>query len=155
MGTPRRFNPTPELSDRMRSIRKTNTKPELIVRSAAHRLGYRYRLHRPDLPGTPDIVFPKLRKVIFVHGCFWHQHDCTLGRKIPAVNRDYWIPKLARNVERDLAVRLRLHEMGWTSLVIWECETTREAELSARVHRFLHSPREHLPQGLTPPSREL
>src|ERR1700674_2516424 len=87
---------------RMSRIRKTDTKPELTVRRLAYRLGYRYRLHRRDLPGTPDVVFPSLKKVVLVHGCFWHQHDCLLGKKQPAKRREYWLPKLARNQQRDV-----------------------------------------------------
>ena len=88
-----------QISTQMRSIRKTDTKPELIVRRLAHRMGFRFRLHRRDLPGTPDLVFASRKKVIFVHGCFWHQHQCTLGNKQPRTNRDYWLPKFRRNVE--------------------------------------------------------
>jgi DNA mismatch endonuclease Vsr len=95
-----------QISAHMRSIRKKDTKPELIVRRLVHRSGYRYRLHRTDLPGTPDLVFPGRRKVIFIHGCFWHQHACKLGSKQPMTNRHYWLPKLARNLERDAAAPL-------------------------------------------------
>ena len=130
-------SPSPELSARMRRIRKTDTKPEMVVRRLVHGLGYRYRLHRRDLPGTPDLVFPARRKVIFVHGCFWHQHDCKLGSKKPAANPDYWHPKLARNVERDAENRRRLIELGWDLLVIWECETRASSDLPAAISRFL------------------
>lgn len=85
----------------MRTIRKVDTRPERVVRRIAHGLGFRFRLHRRDLPGTPDLVFPRLRKIIFVHGCFWHQHACVLGNKRPTANPSYWLPKLRRNVERD------------------------------------------------------
>lgn len=121
----------------MRRIRKTDTKPEMVVRRLVHCMGYRYRLHRRDLPGTPDLVFPARRKVIFVHGCFWHQHDCTLGRKKPSANPDYWHPKLARNVERDGENRRRLTALGWDVLVIWECETRASSGLPAVISRFL------------------
>lgn len=134
-----RFQPAPEVSARMRRIRKTDTKPELIVRRLAHGLGYRYRLYRRDLPGTPDLVFPRLRKVIFVHGCFWHQHDCPLGRKQPSTNRDYWLPKLARNVERDRSARARLQSDGWKVLVIWECETRTSPRLGDVLTQFLQT----------------
>ena len=133
------FDTTPELSRRMRGIRKTDTKPEMVVRRLTHGLGYRYRLHRRDLPGTPDLVFPGLRKVIFVHGCFWHQHDCHLGRKQPNVNQHYWLPKLARNVERDSMARIRLQKKGWRVLVIWECETRAPQHLPDVITRFLES----------------
>src|SRR5262250_2775974 len=93
-------NPTSN-SERMRQIRKTDTGPERVVRSLVHRLGFRFRLYRSDIPGTPDLVLPKLRKLIFVHGCFWHQHDCPLGAKQPRARPEYWLPKLARNVARD------------------------------------------------------
>ena len=88
----------------------------------AHGMGYRYRLHRKDLPGKPDLAFPGRRKVIFVHGCFWHQHACPRGARSPKSSRDYWIPKLKRNKQRDAENQSRLREMGWKVLVIWECE---------------------------------
>ncbi|WP_084299085.1 very short patch repair endonuclease [Bradyrhizobium sp. WSM1743] len=112
-----------QISAQMRRIRKTDTRPELLVRKLAHRLGHRFRLHRRDLPGTPDLVFPSKRKIILVHGCFWHQHDCSLGRRQPQSNRDYWLPKLARNVVRDKSVQRELACLGWAVLVVWECET--------------------------------
>lgn len=109
-------------SDHMRRIRKTGTKPEMRVRQAAHRLGYRFRLHRSDLPGTPDLVFPRLGKVVLVHGCFWHQHPrCRLARK-PKSRLDYWLPKLERNRQRDLQATAALRAVGWRVLVIWECQ---------------------------------
>lgn len=120
------------LSAQMRRIRKRDTKPELVVRRLVHSLGYRYRLYRRDLPDTPDLVFPRLRKIIFVHGCFWHQHDCRLGSKQPSSNQSYWLPKLSRNVQRDRWARARLVELGWDVLV-WECETRAPNELSVRV----------------------
>lgn len=135
----------------MRRIRKTDTAPEMTVRRLCHRLGYRYRLHRGDLPGTPDLVFPRLHKVIFVHGCFWHQHDCRLGRKQPSANPSYWLPKLARNVERDRQSRERLEQLGWDVLVIWECETRQPAHLPAVIAHFLRS----CPSDKPPPSRNL
>lgn len=107
------------------------------MRRTAHRLGYRFRLHRHDLPGTPDLVFPRLRKIIFVHGCFWHQHDCRLGSKQPSTNAEYWLPKLARNVERDRRARENLAGAGWSVLVIWECETKVPDRLEALVKEFL------------------
>lgn len=124
-------------SAHMRRIRKVDTKPELVVRRTAHRLGYRFRLHRRDLPGTPDLVFPRLRKIIFVHGCFWHQHDCRLGSKRPSTNPEYWLPKLARNVERDRHARKRLADEGWSVLVIWECETKAPDRLERLIKGFL------------------
>jgi DNA mismatch endonuclease (patch repair protein) len=121
----------------MRRIRKKDTKPELVVRRLAHGMGYRFRLHRRDLPGTPDLVFPRLHKVILVHGCFWHQHDCPLGRKQPSTNPHYWLPKLARNVERDGQAQARLVEMGWAVLTVWECQTRNPEYLSSVIADFL------------------
>jgi DNA mismatch endonuclease (patch repair protein) len=129
-----------QISAHMRSIRKKDTKPELIVRRLVHRLGYRYRLHRTDLPGTPDLVFPGRRKVIFIHGCFWHQHACKLGSKQPMTNRHYWLPKLARNLERDAAARKALATLGWNVLVIWECEVRSNAGIRGRIREFLERP---------------
>ena len=132
-----------ERSAHMRRIRKVDTKPELTVRRIAHRLGYRFRLHRRDLPGTPDLVFPRQRKVIFVHGCFWHQHSCRLGAKQPSTNAAYWLPKLARNVERDRQARRRLEDDGWRVLVIWECQT-RVPDLAATlIKKFLAADQKH------------
>jgi DNA mismatch endonuclease (patch repair protein) len=129
---------TPEArAAQMRSIRKTDTRPEIAVRRLAHALGYRFRLHRRDLPGSPDLVFPGRRKAILVHGCFWHQHEgCRLART-PRSRPDYWPAKLARNVERDAEVRRRLHEAGWKTLVVWECETSDQAVLRDRLVGFL------------------
>jgi DNA mismatch endonuclease, patch repair protein len=126
-------------SRNMASIRSKDMKPEIAVRKAAHAAGFRFRLHRKDLPGKPDLVFPKYRAVIFVHGCFWHQHAeprCLDGRP-PKSNTGYWGPKLARNTERDAASKARLAEMGWRTLVIWECETKDRHGLSARIADFL------------------
>ena len=121
----------------MSRIRKTNTKPEMIVRRLAHGMGFRFRVHRRDLPGTPDLVFPVLRKIIFVHGCFWHQHDCRLGAKQPTANLGYWLPKLARNVERDHQSRAVLAEAGWDVSVIWECQTRAPESLPALILALL------------------
>jgi len=121
----------------MRGIRKRDTKPELAVRRVAHALGFRFRLHRRDLPGTPDLVFPRHRKAIQVHGCFWHQHEgCKLARQ-PKSRLDYWLPKLARNTQRDDATRGALEAAGWTCLVIWECQTQDSAALEVTLRRFL------------------
>lgn len=129
---------TPEArAAQMRSIRKTDTRPEIAVRRLAHLLGYRFRLHRRDLPGSPDLVFPGPRKAIFVHGCFWHQHEgCRLARQ-PKTRPDYWPKKLARNVERDAEVRQRLSDDGWEVLVVWECETGDVEALRDRIIGFL------------------
>ena len=121
----------------MSRIRSRDTKPELVVRRMLHRLGYRYRLHRRDLPGKPDLVFGPRRKAIFVHGCFWHQHaECREGRA-PGSNTEYWAPKLARNVERDEAARSALAERGWSSATVWECELADLTALEARLRSFL------------------
>ena len=126
-------------SQHMRKIRKTDTKPELQVRRVAHRLGYRFRLHRRDLPGTPDLVFPRLRKAIFVNGCFWHQHTgCPLAR-LPKSRQEYWLPKLKRNQERDKAANSDLEQRGWSVEVIWECETNDKYALANKIACFLAS----------------
>lgn len=121
----------------MRRVRSTNTAPELHVRRLIHGLGYRFRLHRADLPGKPDIVFPVRRKVIFVHGCFWHGHGCKAGRNRPRSNVEYWTPKLRRNQARDAHDIAALAQLGWNILVVWECALKREALLIADIHRFL------------------
>ena len=107
----------------MASVRSKNTKPEMRVRKTAHRIGYRYRLHRKDLPGKPDLVFPSRKIALFVHGCFWHGHPCKRGDRMPASNVEYWREKIARNKRRDNANLLRLRELGWTPVVVWECQT--------------------------------
>lgn len=114
---------TPEQRRRcMSNIRGKNTKPEILVRSVTHRMGYRYRLHRKDLPGKPDLVFPSRRKVIFVHGCFWHQHPGCRFATMPATRREFWEKKLLGNRERDQHHLEDLRKMGWKPLVIWECQ---------------------------------
>ena len=124
-------------SANMRRIRSKDTNPELDLRSLIHRLGYRFRLHRKDLPGRPDIVFPGVRKVIFMHGCFWHQHPSCREGRIPGSRVDYWRPKLARNLIRDAANQGRLEEQGWKVLVIWECELKDIAAVKKTVKQFL------------------
>jgi|SRR5882757_1987405 len=125
------------LTDRMRRIRKTDTGPEMIVRRMVHAMGYRYRLHGVKLPGTPDIVLPRHRKVIFVHGCFWHRHDCPDGRKLPRSKPEYWGPKLERNRRRDATNVARLRELEWDVLVLWECELGDVKKLSFALSAFL------------------
>lgn len=122
----------------MQQIRKTDTKPELIVRRLLHGLGFRFRLHRNDLPGTPDIVLPKHRTVIMVNGCFWHQHSCPLGKK-PKSNLSYWLPKLRRNMVRDATNQKTLLEQGWNVVTIWECETEDIDALEFRLLRGIGS----------------
>jgi DNA mismatch endonuclease (patch repair protein) len=137
-GSKRNFPGVPEvIRARMARIRKRDTRPELVVRQCAHRLGYRFRLHRADLPGTPDLVFPVLRKIVLVNGCFWHQHRCQLGCKAPRTRQEYWIPKLARNVARDRCTYAELVQLGWAVLVVWECETRDDASLAIRLRAFL------------------
>lgn len=123
-------------SENMRRIKSKDMKPEMIVRQIVHSMGYRYRLHRRDLPGKPDLVFGPKRKVIFVHGCFWHQHTCRDGR-IPETRRDYWEPKLLRNVQRDLEAMRKLEEADWNVLVIWECDTKDIERVSKSLQIFL------------------
>lgn len=123
----------------MRAIRSRDTKPEMVVRRAAHRLGYRYRLSKRDVPGKPDMVFAKRRAVVFVHGCFWHQHNCGSVR-VPKSNVDYWAPKLARTTERDAAAVSKLKEQGWRVLTIWECEIENPVfPLSKVLSEFLRN----------------
>ena len=121
----------------MARVRSKNTAPEIVVRRLLHGLGFRYRLHRRDIPGNPDIAFIGRRKAIFVHGCFWHQHDCRRGNRQPGQNTDYWTAKLRRNVERDRASLARLEELGWKSLVVWECEVRELPTLRERLRSFL------------------
>jgi len=128
---------TEQRSANMRRIKGRDTTPELMVRRMAHAIGYRYRLHRKDLPGKPDLVFGPRRKLIFVHGCFWHQHEgCRAGR-IPGSNIGYWAPKLRRNTERDAAARAALEARGWEVLIVWDCETRDESALRIRLSNFL------------------
>ncbi|MEM9296112.1 MAG: very short patch repair endonuclease [Planctomycetota bacterium] len=126
----------------MRAVARRDTTPELIVRRALHRMGYRYRLDAADLPGRPDLVFPARRKVVFVHGCFWHAHHCPRGARIPASRTDYWRAKIDRNRRRDARVAKQLRRMGWSVAVVWECALAprrRDAAI-ARLCRFLGPP---------------
>ena len=121
----------------MRGVKGKDTKPEIRVRSLLHGMGYRFRLHRKDLPGRPDICLPKWRTVIFVHGCFWHQHgDCGAAR-IPDSNRGFWIEKFKRTKERDKAHREQLEASGWKVFIVWECDLADEAGLKARMSKRL------------------
>jgi DNA mismatch endonuclease (patch repair protein) len=126
-------------SANMRAITSRDTKPERKVRRVVHALGYRYRLHRKDLPGKPDLVLPKYRAIIFVHGCFWHQHTsttCGISR-LPKSRQEYWHNKLARNVERDKQNKKLLENMGWNVLTLWECETRNVKKIGMKVDQFL------------------
>jgi DNA mismatch endonuclease (patch repair protein) len=121
----------------MSRIRKTDTSPELMVRQIVHRLGYRFRLYRRDLPGCPDIVLPRRMKVIFIHGCWWHRHNCRLGRRTPKTKKKYWLPKLQANKERYKKDRRSLQKHGWKVLTIWECQTKRPEKIIERISKFL------------------
>ena len=120
----------------MSKVGQKNTKPELALRRAIHRLGYRFRLHRRHLPGSPDIVFPSRRKVVFVHGCFWHGHGCRWGR-LPKSRPDYWPSKIETNKERDRRVLTELRDAGWEPLVVWQCELKDLEGAVDRVEAFL------------------
>lgn len=121
----------------MGRVRGKNTKPEMIVRQTAHRLGFRFRLHRKDLPGTPDLIFPGRRKAIFVHGCWWHRHEGCAKASPVKTRVDFWNAKFARNVARDEKVEAELVGAGWDVLVIWECQTKKVEEVEALLLAFL------------------
>lgn len=125
----------------MARIRSTNTKPELIVRQLLHRMGYRFRIHHRDLPGSPDIVFTKRKRAIFVHGCFWHQHDGCKAAHIPETGKDYWTAKFDRNKARDLRKETDIRALGWTPIIVWECETRNPNVLGERLQQLLGPPR--------------
>lgn len=125
----------------MRAVKSKDSNPEMAVRRMAHRMGYRYRLHRKDLPGKPDLAFESRRKVIFVNGCFWHGHNCKRGDRTPKNNRDYWQKKIARNKERDLEHLTALKDKGWRVLIIWECEVNMGNGLDERLQDFLRDKR--------------
>ena len=131
----------------MRAVKSRDTKPEMRVRRLLHRAGYRYRLHATDLPGAPDIVFRGRRKAVFVHGCFWHGHDCKRGARMPATNVEYWRRKIGRNVERHARNLKALAADGWTVLTLWECELKHEHSLRGRLEGFLGAPRAAAPRG--------
>jgi len=129
---------TPEQrSALMRKIRHKDTRPEVAVRSRLHRLGYRFRLHRQNLPGKPDLAFVSRKKAIFIHGCFWHGHDCRAGRNRPVTNTQYWQGKRRRNRERDARSIAELSAQGWTAMTVWECELRNIDRLVRRVTDFL------------------
>jgi DNA mismatch endonuclease, patch repair protein len=128
-----------ERSERMARVRPKDTRPELVVRRLVYALGYRYRLHVRDLPGRPDLVFRKRRKVIFVHGCFWHRHPaagCALAR-LPKSRLDFWVPKLESNKERDKRNKRELTKNGWKVMTVWECQLNDKSRLVAMIRRFL------------------
>jgi DNA mismatch endonuclease (patch repair protein) len=121
----------------MRRVKGRDTKPEMIVRRALTRLGARYRLHRKDLPGSPDVVMPGRRLAVFVHGCFWHGHDCARGARTPKQNRDYWTAKIGKNRARDTTSRDALEAAGWRVETVWECELKDAAALEARLQALV------------------
>jgi DNA mismatch endonuclease, patch repair protein len=128
-----------ERSERMSKVRSADTRPEMVVRRLVHGMGYRYRLHRKDLPGKPDLVLPGRRKVIFMHGCFWHRHgdpECRLAR-LPKSRLDFWVPKLTANKERDARVQVRLEELGWDVMTVWECQVRDAEALKKKISEFL------------------
>lgn len=128
---------TEQRSERMSRVRGMDSEAELVVRRLAHRLGYRYRKHVAGLKGRPDLVFAGRRKIVFVHGCFWHRHDCQAGRRLPKSRVDFWKKKLERNQERDAENLRQLATEGWKILVIWECETKNQVDVERRLRRFL------------------
>jgi DNA mismatch endonuclease (patch repair protein) len=127
----------PERSHIMRSVGRQHTRPEMVVRRVVHALGGRYRLHRGNLPGKPDLVFPGKRKVIFVHGCFWHHHEGCSKASLPKTRTEFWAAKFDRNRARDARVAAELQEKGWHTLVVWECETRDPAALEKTLRAFL------------------
>ena len=130
-----------ERSEIMRRVRSTDTTPELIVRKLTHSLGFRYRLHKKELPGKPDLVFSGKRKVIFVHGCFWHGHKCKRGNRLPKKNREYWTKKISANIKRDKSHVEELNKAGWSVLTIWECEIKDQDVLARKIVEFLNERR--------------
>jgi DNA mismatch endonuclease, patch repair protein len=131
---------TKEMRSRIMSrVKGRNTKPEILVRSTVHRMGFRFRLHRRDLPGNPDLVLPRHGKVILVHGCFWHGHKRCARSKRPTTNHAFWNKKLDGNMERDKKFRRMLVQMGWKVLVIWECETRKPVSLKRKLENFLYA----------------
>lgn len=130
--------PTVSRSENMRRIKSKDTAPELLVRRLVWGLGYRYRLYRKDLPGKPDLTFGPFKKIIFVHGCFWHQHNGCADARLPKSRQEYWVPKLQRNSRRDAEVLSLLQERGWKVLVIWDCET-KLPDLAERIESFLRA----------------
>ena len=121
----------------MRAVKSRDTAPELAVRTLLRRFAPGYRLHRRDIPGTPDIAFMSRKRAIFVHGCFWHGHDCARGARAPKANADYWRAKIARNVARDAQHRAALAALGWRVLVVWECALKDRAALEQKLRDFL------------------
>ena len=121
----------------MAQVKGRNTRPEKAVRSLLHHMGYRFRLQRVDLPGKPDIVLPKYRTAVFVHGCYWHRHDCPNGQRLPKSRLDFWLPKLEGNRERDIRKQSLLRKQGWNVLIIWECQLRDTNTLQENIRAFL------------------
>jgi DNA mismatch endonuclease, patch repair protein len=128
-----------ERSERMSRVRSVDTKPEMTVRRLVHRMGFRYRLHNRKLPGNPDLVFARLGKIIFVHGCFWHRHGTCKNTRWPKSKLDFWKPKLEQNQQRDLANQKALRKAGWKLLIVWECQLKDQDKLAEKINRFLTS----------------
>lgn len=126
-----------ERSARMSLIRGRDTGPERAVRGIVSKLGFRYRLHNSRLPGRPDLVFSALRKVVFVHGCFWHGHRCKQGQRLPKTHKGFWNKKIAQNRARDIRVRRKLRTLGWHGLVVWECQLRHAERVTERLKKFL------------------
>ena len=134
------FSPQ-QRSEIMRRVRSEDTKPEMTVRRLVHGRGFRYRLHVKDLPGHPDLVFPRTKKIVFVHGCYWHAHGCPAS-ELPESHRDYWEAKLQRNAERDKRNLRELRKVGWDVFTVWECQTRNLERLTRRLVRFLSEKRD-------------
>jgi len=130
-------SPGPARSATMRAVKSRDTKPELLVRRLLRPIRTGYRLNRADIPGKPDIAFIGAKRAIFVHGCFWHGHDCRRGARAPKDNGDYWAAKVARNRARDAAHLVALEAAGWRVLIVWECDLRDEAAVTARLRKFL------------------
>lgn len=134
---------------KMKAVRQKNTGAELLTRRLLHALGLRFRLHRKDLPGSPDVVLPKHQTVIFIHGCYWHRHPGCKYASTPKTNQDFWLPKFQRNVERDARKEEALRALGWRVLIVWECETRDLSKLEYRLRREFGLPRLGVePQGV-------
>jgi DNA mismatch endonuclease, patch repair protein len=123
----------------MSCIRNRDTRPEIVVRSIVHRMGFRYRVHKSDLPGKPDLVLVRHGKIINVNGCFFHMHACKYGKVVPATNAEFWLTKRLANVERDRRNLRSLKQAGWKVMTVWECETKDVSTLAKRIERFLSS----------------
>lgn len=126
-------------SEVMSHIKGKNTKPEMLIRRLIHSLGYRYRLHVKSLPGIPDLVFPSRRKVIFIHGCFWHRHSCLKGRSMPSTNKDFWKNKFIANKRRDKQHQNEFRKLKWGVLTIWECQTKNLSKIKRKIIKFLEN----------------